>query len=128
MFMQEESAIFYGVGGALINCVCSEYGHCYQNRAGASAWGNIVVADAASLTSEQLKKTGMYNFSYNVCTPIERGIAMVGLFFDQSNIGFIYDPLHYDEPIKIKNTNVIDFSALVINAATVLSRINDPTK
>lgn len=72
---------------------------------------------------DRLGKTGLFQFGYNFCAPAERGQAIVGLYFNQSNTGYIYDPLIRDEALKINSTSVSDFSQLISSEAEQRSRI-----
>ena len=114
-FLKE--GVRHGVGGAAINCLCSEYGHCYQSHAGVFSWDTIVIGRDDPTAREQLNKTGMYTFGYNVCSPPTRGQAVLGLYFDQSRTGYLYQPLRADEATKVPNTSVSDFSEMVAHAA-----------
>lgn len=111
-----------GVGGAAINCLCSKYGHCYQIHAGAFSWDTIIIGQDDYEKRQELNKTGMYHYEYNVCSTSERGQAIVGFYLGQCNVGYLYDPLHSDDAIEIKNINLKDFSELVDYAGIVLAR------
>jgi len=102
-----------GVGGAVINSLCSEFGHCYQNHAGAFSWDTIIIGQDDYEKRQELNKTGMYYFEYSVTSSSERGEAIVGLYFAQSNTGYIYNPLIDDDAIKIPNIDLSNFSQLV---------------
>lgn len=64
----------------------------------------------------------MYHYEYNVCSTSERGQAVIGLYLGQCNVGYLYDPLNSDDSMKIKNTNLTDFSELVNYAGMVLAK------
>ncbi len=112
------------VGGAAVNCLCSPCGHCYQTHAGIFAWDTIVVGKDDPIAREAMNKTGMYQFGYNLCAPETRGVALVGLYFDQSATGYLYDPMNRDDAVKIRNTDVASFSRLVSDSAAVLAEGN----
>ncbi|EGW22900.1 hypothetical protein [Methylobacter tundripaludum] len=111
-----------GVGGVVINCLCSEFGHCYQDHAGAFSWDTIIIGQDDYVKRQELNQTGMYCYTYNVCAPAERGQAIIGFYLAQSNVGYIYDPLNYNDARKIKNMDLQAFSQLVQDAGEVLAR------
>jgi len=83
----------------------------------------MIIGQVDPQARAELNKTGMYQFGYNVCSPSERGQAIVGLYFDQSGTGHLYDPMNHDDALKVSNTNLGDFSRLVSDAAIVVSRV-----
>jgi hypothetical protein len=113
-----------GVGGAAINCLCSKYGHCYQTNAGAFSWDTIIIGQDDYEKRQELNKTGTYHYEYNVCSTSVRGKAVVGFYLGQCNVGYLYDPLHSDDAMVIKNMNLEDFVELRDYAGTVLARGN----
>lgn len=109
-----------GVGGAIIDCLCSPYGHCYNTHAGAFSWDTILLGDDDLAQREVTNKTGMFHYEYNVCSTSVRGQAIVGFYLAQSRTGFIYDPIHYDEAMKVDGCDISEFSYLVDDAGKVL--------
>ena len=100
------------VGGAAVNCLCSEYGHCYQNHASAEAWD--IVLRFPSLPEDEQKllrnrKAGLNHYVYNMCSPAERGIGVVGFYLEQPEVGWIHDPILRDDPIKVPAHSVPAF-------------------
>lgn len=110
-----------GVGGAIIDCLCSPYGHCYNTHAGAFSWDTIVLGKDDQDQREIMNKTGLYHYEYNVCSTSARGQGIVGFYLGQSRIGFIYDPIHYDEAMKIRDYSMSEFSYLVDDSGKVLA-------
>ncbi|QEA39337.1 hypothetical protein FGL86_09780 [Pistricoccus aurantiacus] len=110
-----------GVGGAIIDCLCSPYGHCYITHASAFSWDTIILGKDDPTKREALNKTGMYHYEYNVCSTSARGQAIVGFYLGQAGIGFIYDPVHDDEAMRVENINTSEFSYLVEDAGKVLA-------
>lgn len=110
-----------GVGGAIIDCLCSPYGHCYNTHAGAFSWDTIVLGKDDPVQREIINKTGMYHYEYNVCSITARGQAIVGFYLGQSGVGFIYDPIHYDEAMRVDGCSMSEFSYLVEDAGKVLA-------
>lgn len=104
-----------GVGGPVVNCLCSEYGHCYQNHANAFSWDKILIGQDDYDQRQKANKTGMYHFEYNVYSSEERGRAIVGLFLGQSNVGFIYDPLRRDEAEKVLGMSHEQFAKFIMS-------------
>ncbi len=111
-----------GVGGATIDCLCSPFGHCYNTHAGAFSWDTIILGKDDQVQREATNKTGMFHYEYNVCSTSARGQAILGFYLRQSRIGFIYDPIHYDEAIKIVGHDMSEFSRLVDYAGETLAR------
>ena len=106
-----------GIGGAIIDCLCSPYGHCYQGHAGAFSWDTIILGRDNREKRKEFNKTGTYHYEYNVYASPERGQALIGLFLPQCGVGFYYDPLHHDEAIKVVNTTLHEFSFTINHAA-----------
>lgn len=103
----------HGVGGIVINCLCSDQGHCYQNYVSAFSWDEIIIDQFGCNRPQEAKETGMYHFECHVYSATKRGEAVVGLYLGQPGIGFIYDPLNHDEAKKIVNIAHSEFAALV---------------
>lgn len=110
-----------GIGGAVIDCLCSPYGHCYNSHAGAFSWDTIVLGEDDPVQRKITEKTGMYHYAYNVCSTIARGQAIVGFYLGQSGVGFIYDPIHYDEARRVDGCSMSEFSSFVEDAGKVLA-------
>ena len=121
-YLTSGAGVRHGVGGAAIDCLCSQDGHCYQTHAGAFSWDTITVGEDDPAASAILNKTGMYHFTYNVCSPSERGQAILGLYLSQAETGYLYDPMNGTEPMKVCGSTLAEFAELVHHAATVLSR------
>ena len=102
-----------GVGGAAVNCLCSEYGHCYQDHANAFSWDTIIIGQDNYSQRQEANKTGMLHFEYNVYSAEKRGQAIVGLLLGQSGVGFVHDPLNRDDAEKIVGLTHDQFAKLV---------------
>ena len=89
--------------------------HCYQNHAGAFSWDRIVVGEDNFDERQKKNKTGKSHFEYNVCSSEQRGRAVVGLFLQQSNVGFIHDPLRRDDAEKITGMDHAQFAKFVMS-------------
>lgn len=111
-----------GIGGAIIDCLCSPYGHCYNTHAGAFSWDTIILGKDDYEERQEINKTGMYHYEYNVQSTSVRGQAVVGFYLNQAKIGYIYDPIHYDEAKRIENVSLSSFSNLIEDAGNVLSK------
>lgn len=109
------------IGGAIVNCLCSSYGHCYQDHAGAHSW-NIVLpnTDSPDVTAA-LHRTGRDSFSYHVYSPADRGIALVGFYMEQPCVGFLHIPLRQDDPVAVFAKTEAEFRRIVSEAAKELS-------
>lgn len=111
-----------GIGGAIIDCLCSPYGHCYNTHAGAFSWDTIILGKDNYKERQEKNKTGMYHYEYNVQSTSARGQAIVGFYLNQAQTGFIYDPIHYDEAMKIEDVGLTRFSHLIEDAGKVLAK------
>jgi hypothetical protein len=82
-----------GVGGFLIPMLCSPYGHCYTSEAGVHAWDEVHIP--GGLTPQQIadRASGQTQFSYHMIAPRRRGVAVVGAFLEQAQVGYIYSPM-----------------------------------
>jgi hypothetical protein len=52
-------------------------------------------------------------YKYAVMTPAERGLALVGTYFEQARIGFIHEPLVQDDPKKVEARDQNEFQAIL---------------
>jgi len=111
-----------GIGGAVIDCLCSPYGHCYTTHAGAFSWGTVILGVDDHEDRKKRNETGTHHYEYHVSSTSVRGHGVVGFYLDQAKIGFIYDPIHYDDAMKIERVNLSEFSKLVEDVGQVLSR------
>ena len=106
------------VGGAVISCLCSPFGHCYQDHVGTHAWGTITIPDPTPVEVRAAEhRTGAVSYSYLVYCPAQRGVALVGFYLEQPGIGFLYLPLERDEPIRIAAADQDQFRRVVSAAA-----------
>jgi hypothetical protein len=110
-----------GIGGAIIDCLCSPYGHCFNTHAASFSWDTIVLGRDDFDERQEKNRTGMYHYEYHVSSTSARGQSVVGFYLDQAKLGFIYDPIHYDEAMKIESIGLSEFSRLVDDAGKVLS-------
>lgn len=112
-----------GIGGAIIDCLCSPYGHCYISHASSFSWDRIPIGKGKDDSNKRaaVHKTGMYSYEYNVCSTSSRGVAIVGFYLGQAEIGYIYDPIHSDDAKEINNLSMQDFSRIVEHAGKVLA-------
>jgi hypothetical protein len=103
------------VGGMVINCLASQYGHCYQDHLGVFVERVTVPDPVEPELRLQMQRSGMDGYySYGVhCAPV-RGVAIVGAHFEQAGIGFVYDPLHEDEAEKVRVASQQEFQALIL--------------
>lgn len=110
------------VGGAVVNCLCSEYGHCYQDHAGVNHWEPITVPDPTPPEIKfALHKSGRASFSYHLYCPAERGVALVGYYMEQPGVGFLHVPLEQDDPIPVTAASEGEFRRVVSEAAAARS-------
>lgn len=120
-FMREHNCD--GIGGAIIDCLCSPYGHCYNTHAEAFSWDTICIGNDNPIEREEKNKTGMYHYEYHVYSTSKRGQPIVGFYLNQAKVGFIYDPIHYDEAMKIERLSHSEFASLIEDAGKSLSKI-----
>lgn len=112
-----------GIGGAVIDCLCSPYGHCYNSHTGAFSWDTVILGMEIREDLNRRKNTGTYHYEYHVLSPSVRGQGIVGFYLDQAQIGFIYDPINHDDAMKIEGASLSNFSKLVEDVGQVLSRV-----
>ena len=110
------------IGGAIIDCLCSPYGHCYNTHAGAFSWDAIILGKNDYKERQEKIKTGTYHYEYNVQSTSARGLPIIGLYLNQAQTGYIYDPIHYDEAMKVENLSLTSFSYLIEAAWKVLAK------
>lgn len=91
-----------GVGGVVMDCLSSPYGHCYQTYSSSFSWDVIDLGSVDYSSLQEEHKSGMYHYSYNVVSLDCRGEGIVGFYLDQAQIGFIYDPIRLDEALAVR--------------------------
>ena len=102
------------VGGMVINCLASPHGHCYQDHAGAYVDRVTIPDPLEPALRQRMHDAGMNgHYKYAVMATHERGLALVGTYFEQAKIGFIHEPLLRDEPEKIEARDQIEFQAAI---------------
>ena len=102
------------IGGAVINCLCSPFGHCYQNHAGSSRWDTISIPNIEDPAIWEAKhKSGVDSYEYHIYTAAERGLAIVGLYLGQPGIGYIYDPFRSEDPLPIRAGDQSEFKRML---------------
>jgi hypothetical protein len=100
------------VGGLYINCLSSPLGHCYQNYAGARVDRRQIPDPLEPHLRQQMDNAGMDGFyTYQVRGHSRRGIAAVGVYFQQGSVGYVHLPLLEDDPRKVTNLSMQDFIA-----------------
>lgn len=105
-------------GGMAVNCLCSEYGHCYQGHAGIYHWDTVTIPDPTPAeVKAAFHKTGHSSFSYHVYSPAARGVAIVGVYFEQPGVGYIHLPLKQDDPLHVAASSQGEFLK-VLNAVS----------
>ena len=113
------------IGGAIVDCLCSPKGHCYNSHAGVFSWEAITLGAESPGEQEERKrrnKTGISYYQYHVLSPSVRGQGIVGFYLSQARTGFIYDPLHYDEAMRVYSVGLKEFSDLIDYAGKALAR------
>lgn len=102
------------VGGMVINCLASPYGHCYQDHFAAYVDSVTIPDPVESSLRQRMNNSGMNGYyKYAVMSSSERGLALVGTYFEQANIGYIHEPLVQDDPEKIEARDQSEFGDIV---------------
>jgi hypothetical protein len=105
------------VGGVAVNCLCSVYGHCYQNHAGAFSLDSIEIPDRMPVELRRsAERSGMGRFAYHLYSADERGVAVVGYYLEQAQIGYLHVPLERDDPLKVSARDQVEFRGIVVAA------------
>ena len=113
-FQYMEKSLDPNVGGAVVNCLCSPFGHCYQDHAGTHSWDRISTLDSTPPEVRAAEhRTGGTSYSYHVYSPATRGTGVVGFFLEQAGVGFIHCPLERDDPLRVKAADQSEFSAML---------------
>jgi len=53
------------------------------------------------------------HYKYSVMSSHERGVAVVGTYFEQAQHGYIHAPLLHDDPERVYSTDQTQFSNLL---------------
>lgn len=102
------------VGGMVMNCLASPFGHCYQDHLGAYVERGMIPDPLSPELRAEMNKAGMNGyFSYAVLTAPHRGVAIVGVYFEQAGVGFIHAPLECDDPQKIFAQTQSEFQTVI---------------
>ncbi|MEO5586858.1 MAG: hypothetical protein ABIQ81_04095, partial [Novosphingobium sp.] len=91
------------VGGVPINLLGSPFGHCYQNHAGAFSPDPISIAGPPH---PEAAAPGGDRYAYSITGAFHRGVAINSVYFDEAAVGYIYNPLEWDEPCKMAGTTM----------------------
>lgn len=106
-----------GVGGIPVCLLASPYGHTYDSYSVAMAWNKTISSNPifASVISEQNERAlaGETEWKYGTVSPVTRGVPVVGCYFEQLNLGFIYLPLTSETPFLIKDVDIGSFADTV---------------
>lgn len=103
--LMESCQISQDVGGFVMNLLASPYGHCYQDHAGVSVVGPFYLGGQPHPD----EPSGGNRYGYNFLSGHYRGVGIAGIFMEEARVGYIYDPLTLDQPIKIGNTSLACF-------------------
>jgi hypothetical protein len=110
------------VGGVAVNCLCSEYGHCYQDHAGGVLLKPIQMPDPVPTEVRAAEeRTGMSRFSYHLYSAEDRGVAVVGYYLEQARVGYLHIPLEHDDPFKVVAEDQAEFRRIVSAAGKARS-------
>lgn len=110
------------VGGAIVNCLCSDHGHCYQDHGAVHHWEPITIPDPTPLEAKAaLHRSGRASFADHVYCPAERGVALVGFYMEQPGFGHLHIPLERDDPIPVSASSQAEFRKIVSAAARARS-------
>lgn len=99
LFFEQGTQVAHGVGGLPIFLLGSPYGHCYDSFAVSLSWEKIDLGIGLTPQQKEDEASGKTKWSFHVYDSNLRGIAVVGMFFEQGNIGYVHVPLAQDEPI-----------------------------
>ncbi len=101
MFLEVGIQLSDVVGGIPMSLLASPYGHCYNNYAGAARWDKIHFGADGSVSQDPLEQGAHMQWGYNVQPSKLRGVAVVGAYIVEANIGYIYSPIEFDEAQKV---------------------------
>lgn len=91
------------VGGVPINLLASPFGHCYQNHAAAFSPGPISLDGTPH---PEAAAPGGDRYAFSITGAFHRGVAITSVFFDEAAVGYIYNPLEWDEPLKLVGATI----------------------
>ena len=102
------------VGGLVVEALASTHGHCYTDCMEAYVETVTIPDPLEPALRQAMNKAGMNGYySCAVLNPVDRGEAVVGMYFEQAEIGYVHAPLVHDDAIKINAPNEREFQALV---------------
>jgi hypothetical protein len=105
-----------GVGGLVVEALASPFGHCYNDSVAAYVERLTIPDSVAPELRVELNNAGMNGYySYSVFGAPERGKAVVGMYFEQAETGFLHSPLEADDPFKIRAATQDEFQSFVRN-------------
>lgn len=102
------------VGGLVVNCLASSHGHCYQDHAGAQVDKREIPDPLEPALRQQMDRAGMDGyFTYQVISTSKRGVAVVGMYFEQAGIAYVHVPLLHDDPVEITAPRMEEFRTIL---------------
>lgn len=119
--LQQGTKLSDGVGGVLVVQLSSPWGHCYANYAGATSW-EIQIDPALQVENDRARATGEKSFGFSIAATPERGVPVVGIFYEQAGAGVVYSPMHEDTP-RLEAISLEELSMKVSDIAKSLGGI-----
>jgi hypothetical protein len=112
------------VGGIPILCLASPFGHTYDNYARAVFFGKLVLgphlSPAEVAIQEAQRKSGQSEWKYTAIAPNRRGVALMGVYLEQPELGLLYSPFESDDAELFSGTTLDRFAAVVQERANRL--------
>jgi hypothetical protein len=110
-----------GVGGVLVVQLGSPWGHTYANYGATTSW-NITIDPALNDENDRARATGEKSFGFSITAPAERGVPVIGIYYEQAQAGVIYSPRQEDTP-RLRATSLEELSGEVKAIAESLGGI-----
>lgn len=122
--LQEHKMLTDSAGGMPIVHLSSPFGHTYQDLHVSTLGGEITIGPAGiSPLSQAARSEYQFDYTVVVVTPRERGAAVIGSFFSEAHVGYIYSPIEADEPEKLIDISLEELREVLSERARSLGGV-----
>jgi hypothetical protein len=98
LWFQPAARSHIGVGGFFITQLSSPLGHTYNSEGGVAWHDTTQFPPGVTPAQARDRKSGMTQYNYSIVAPTPRGVAVVGAYLPDAELGFIYCPLRDGTP------------------------------
>lgn len=112
------------VGGIPISLLASPYGHCFNASAGVYSPDAVHYGDGRTENADGEPVEASYGqYGFTLLPGDRRGAAVLGLWLDQTGLGYMYDPLANNEAICLSGSSREALGRAISKRASALGGI-----